>query len=258
MKTVILAGGMGTRLAEETEIRPKPMVEIGGRPILWHIMKGYSACGHEDFVVCLGYKGYQIKEYFANYYLHEADVTFDLSKSNTPGFHGNTAESWKVTLVNTGEDTQTGGRLKRVKDRIGKETFMMTYGDGVSNVDVNEIIKFHRSHGKLATVTAVRPGGRFGSIDMGNDGQVMRFGEKSDGQDAWINAGFFVLEPKVLDLIKGDDVLFEKEPLETLAKEGQLVAFRHEGFWQPMDTMREKTHLENLWNSGRAPWKTWK
>jgi glucose-1-phosphate cytidylyltransferase len=255
MKAVILAGGLGTRLSEETSVRPKPMVEIGGRPILWHIMKIYAAHGIMDFVVCLGYKGYLIKEYFANYFLHMSDVTFDMSE-NTMQVHERKAEPWKVTLVDTGDQTQTGGRLGRVRRYVGDSTFCMTYGDGVSNVDIRASLEFHKKHGKLATVTAVEPPGRFGAMEI--EGNTVRhFLEKPQGGGGFINGGFFVLEPGVFDLITGDETFWEKAPMETLARQGQLQAFRHAGFWHPMDTMRDKTLLEGLWAAGNAPWKVW-
>jgi glucose-1-phosphate cytidylyltransferase len=255
MKAVILAGGLGTRISEETSLRPKPMIEIGGRPILWHIMKLYSAHNVTDFVVCCGYKGYLIKEYFANYFLHMSDVTFNMEQ-NSMTVHERKAEPWSVTLVDTGESTQTGGRIKRVARYLDDDTFCLTYGDGVSDVDISASIEFHRRHGKLATMTAAQPPGRFGALDLADD-QVMHFLEKPQGDGGWINGGFFVLSPKVLDLIEGDDTLWEREPLESLAQEGQLCAWRHRGFWQPMDTLRDKTHLEALWSSGQAPWKKW-
>ena len=255
MKAVILAGGLGTRLSEETSVRPKPMVEIGGRPILWHVMKIYAAHGIMDFVVCLGYKGYLIKEYFANYFLHMSDVTFDMSK-NKMEVHEGKAEPWKVTLVDTGDSTQTGGRLGRVRRYLDDSTFCMTYGDGVSDVNMKALLDFHRQHGKRATVTAVQPPGRFGAMEVVGTA-VHHFLEKPKGGEGWINGGFFVLEPGVLDLISGDETYWEKSPMETLAGQGQLQAFRHHGFWQPMDTMRDKTLLESLWVSGKAPWKVW-
>jgi glucose-1-phosphate cytidylyltransferase len=255
MKAVILAGGLGTRLSEETSVRPKPMVEIGGRPILWHIMKIYAAHGIMDFVVCLGYKGYLIKEYFANYFLHMSDVTFDMS-ANRMEVHEQKAEPWRVTLVDTGDDTQTGGRLGRVRRYLDSSTFCMTYGDGVGDVDIRSLLAFHKRHGKRATVTAVQPPGRFGAMELSGDA-VHGFIEKPKGGEGWINGGFFVLEPGVLDLIAGDDTYWEKDPMETLAREDELQAYRHQGFWHPMDTMRDKTLLENLWSSGRAPWKVW-
>ena len=256
MKLVILAGGLGTRISEETEIRPKPMVEVGGRPILWHIMKVYSAHGVNDFVICCGYKGYVIKEYFANYALHHADVTVDMAK-NTLEFHERRAEPWRVTLVDTGEETMTGGRLKRVRHHLD-DTFCFTYGDGVGNVDITNSIAFHRKHGKLCTMTAMLPPGRFGALQMehGTD-RVQSFREKPEGDGGWVNGGFFVVEPKAIDYIDGDATSWEKEPLERLAREGHLHAFRHDGFWQPMDTLRDKKYLEDLWKSGKAPWKVW-
>jgi len=257
MKVVILAGGLGTRLAEETEVKPKPMTEIGEHPILWHIMKLFGEQGLQEFVVCLGYKGYLIKEYFANYFLHNADVTFDL-RGGGMEVHQNTAEQWRVTLVDTGADTQTGGRVKRVAPYLGGERFMMTYGDGVADVDLSALLAFHEAHGRLATVTAVQPPGRFGALDLADDEHVVRsFVEKPSGDDAWMNGGFFVLEPAALDYIAGDKTLWEKEPLEHLAADGQLTAYRHRGFWQPMDTLRDKRTLEALWDAGDAPWKTW-
>lgn len=250
---VILAGGYGTRLMEETETRPKPMIEIGGLPIIWHIMKIYAAHGVKDFVICLGYKGYVIKEYFNNYYLHMADVTLDLGRNETTILRGK-AEDWRVTLIDTGQDTMTGGRLKRVGHQLGSEAFCMTYGDAVSTVDIAESLRFHRSHGRLATVTAVRPAGRFGALEIKGDA-VLGFQEKPLGDNQWINGGFFVLSPRVLDMIEGDDTVWEQGPMQRLAAEGQLDAFRHTGFWQPMDTLREKRLLEELWAQGKAPWK---
>ena len=255
MKVVILAGGYGTRISEETHLKPKPMVEIGGRPVLWHIMKSYSYYGLNDFIICLGYKGYMIKEYFANYFLHMSDVTIDF-KDNSMEVHHNYAEPWKVTLVDTGQSTMTGGRLNRVKNYIGDEDFCFTYGDGVSDVDINALIEFHQSKKTLATLTATQPPGRFGSLNI-DECKITRFEEKPDGDAGWINGGFFVLSPKVLDLIKGDQTVWEKEPLEMLAEDGQLSAFIHKGFWQPMDNLRDKTHLEHLWETGNAPWKVW-
>ncbi len=252
-KAVILAGGYGTRLMEETETRPKPMIEIGGKPIIWHIMKIYSAHGINDFVICLGYKGYVLKEYFSNYYLHMADVIFDMSNNTTTMLAGK-AEKWKVTLIDTGQDTMTGGRLKRIAPHLDDDDFCMTYGDAVTTLDVSKTIAFHRSHGKLATVTAVRPPGRFGALDI--HGNVVRgFREKPHGDNQWINGGFFVLSPKVLDVVEGDETVWEKDPMETLARSGELRAYEHDGFWQPMDTLREKRLLEDLWNQGKAPWK---
>ena len=257
MKVVILAGGQGTRISEESSVKPKPMVEIGEKPILWHILKTYSHFGFNDFVICLGYKGYQIKEYFANYFLHESNVTFDFKNGGEISIHNHKAEPWKVTLVDTGLETMTGGRLRRVKQYLDNQPFMLTYGDGLGNVDIADLVKFHQNHGKLATVTAAQPLGRFGAMEVGQNGQVKKFQEKPDGDHAWINAGFFVLQPKILDYISGDDVLWEKEPLANLAKDGQLMAYQHHGFWQPMDTLREKNILENLWQTGKAPWKVW-
>jgi len=257
MKAVILAGGLGTRLSEETDLKPKPMVEIGGKPILWHIMKTYSAHGVNDFVICCGYKGYMIKEYFANYFLHQSDVTFCM-KNNNMNVHQNNAEPWTVTLVDTGENSMTGGRLKRVKDYIkDEEAFCFTYGDGVGNVDITRLIKFHQAHGKQATLTATRPPGRYGALKFGPDDSVERFQEKPQGDGSWINGGYFVLSPKVVDRIADDSSSWEGEPLSELAKEGQLSAFKHDGFWQPMDTLREKNLLNELWDSGKAPWKVW-
>ena len=255
MKAVILAGGLGTRISEESHLRPKPMIEIGGKPILWHIMKMYSAHGINDFVICLGYKGYVIKEYFANYFLHMSDVTFDMSK-NSMEVHQRYVEPWRVTLVNTGEDTMTGGRLRRVRDHVGDDTFCFTYGDGVSDVDLTAEIAFHRAHGKLATICAVQPPGRYGALLLDGRG-VTGFQEKPPGDGSWINGGFFVLHPRVLDYIEDDSTPWESTPLEALARESQLSAFQHSGFWQPMDTLRDKNALEALWQSGRAPWKTW-
>jgi len=255
MKAVILAGGLGTRLAEETVTRPKPMVEIGGKPILWHIMKGYAHFGITDFIICLGYKGYMIKEYFANLALHASDVTIDLAK-NRVDLHQNPSEPWTLTLVDTGDRTQTGGRLQRIRRHLGNETFCMTYGDGLADVDIRQLIDFHRAEGCLATVTAVRPPGRFGRLDL--DGKRARgFQEKPRGDGDWINGGFFVLEPSALDCIAGDGTLWEKEPMQGLAAAGQLAAFRHQGFWQPMDTLRDKSLLEEFWVGGDAPWKLW-
>ncbi|APW48183.1 glucose-1-phosphate cytidylyltransferase [Rhodoferax antarcticus] len=256
MKAVILAGGLGTRISEETHLKPKPMIEIGGKPILWHIMKTYSAHGVNDFVICCGYKGYVIKEYFANYFLHMSDVTFDLA-NNQMEVHEHHAEPWRVTLVDTGEDTQTGGRLKRVARYLqGEDAFCFTYGDGVANVDIRASIAFHQAHGKLATVTAVQPPGRFGALQT-KGGQVKSFAEKPRGDGGQINGGYFILSPQVLSLIQGDASPWESAPLETLTSQQQLMAFEHHGFWQPMDTLRDKTQLEDLWESGQAPWKVW-
>jgi glucose-1-phosphate cytidylyltransferase len=255
MKVVILAGGLGTRLSEETGVRPKPMVEIGGKPILWHIMKLYSAHGVNDFVVCLGYKGYLIKEYFANYYLHMSDVTIDI-RENKLEVHQNSSEPWRVTLVETGEHTMTGGRLRRVKRYVGEEDFCLTYGDGVSDVDISALLRFHRAHRRLATVTATVPPSRFGRLDIDHQ-RVQRFLEKPEGEAGWINGGFFVLSPRVFDYVEADDTIWEREPLERLAHEGELSAYEHRGFFQPMDTLRDKQYLEDLWAKGEAPWKIW-
>jgi glucose-1-phosphate cytidylyltransferase len=257
MKAVILAGGLGTRLSEETSIRPKPMVEIGGKPILWHIMKTYSAHGIDDFIICCGYKGYVIKEYFANYFLHMSDVTFDM-QSNQMSVHRGYAEPWRVTLVDTGDNTMTGGRLKRVREHLGNETFCFTYGDGVSSVNVTDLIRFHKKQKTLATLTAGQPPGRFGAIHLGSgQTKVTSFQEKPDGDGTWVNSGYFVLEPEVIDYITDDATVWEKEPLEKLAHMENLSAYKHSGFWQPMDTLRDRNHLEELWKSGQAPWKIW-
>jgi glucose-1-phosphate cytidylyltransferase len=258
MKAVILAGGLGTRLSEETSLKPKPMVEIGGMPILWHIMKMYSVHGVNDFVICLGYKGYVIKEFFANYYRHMSDLTIDLSNNNIK-IHNSYAEPWKVTLVNTGEEAMTGARIKKISDYVkNDESFCLTYGDGVSNVNISELIKFHKSHGKIATLTATKPPGRFGSLEIQNDNVISKFIEKPAGDGGYINGGFFVLSPKALNYVaEGDDVIWEQEPLKGLSNDNQLVAFKHNDFWQPMDTLRDKQYLEKLWDSGKAPWKTW-
>lgn len=256
MKAVILAGGLGTRLSEETSTRPKPMVEIGGKPILWHIMKMYASHGINDFVICCGYKGYVIKEYFANYFLHMSDVTFNM-RDNSMEVHNKRAEPWSVTLVDTGDHSMTGGRLRRVRDYVkDEEVFCFTYGDGVGDIDIAETIRFHKAHGKAATLTATYPPGRFGALDI-RQGQVMSFKEKPKGDGAMINGGFFVLTPKVLDYLTDDSTIWEQEPLNNLASDGQLMAYEHHGFWQPMDTLRDKNHLEELWDSGNAPWKTW-
>lgn len=257
MKAVILAGGLGTRLSEETAIKPKPMVEVGGQPILWHIMKIYSAHGINDFIVCCGYKGYVIKEYFANYFLRMSDVTFDM-KTNRMDVHAGNAEPWRVTLVDTGENTLTGGRLKRVREHIGNETFCFTYGDGVSDVNITELIQFHNAQGTLATLTAVQPPGRFGAIALAQSQTLISsFHEKPGGDGAYINGGYFVLEPQVIDYIADDSTTWEQEPLQKLAHSGQLSAFKHDGFWQPMDTLKDKNYLEGLWQKGVAPWKVW-
>ena len=256
MKAIILAGGLGTRISEETSTRPKPMVEIGGKPILWHIMKTYSAHGINDFIICCGYKGYVIKEYFANYFLHMSDVTFDM-KSNQMEVHQRNAEPWKVTLVDTGDETMTGGRLKRITDYVkDEELFCLTYGDGVSDVNITDLIAFHKAQNVKATLTATVPAGRFGALDLSGN-KVNSFVEKPQGDGAIINGGFFVLSPKVLDYIVDDKTYWEREPLERLAQEGNLAAFRHHGFWQPMDTLRDKVYLEELWQAGKAPWKVW-
>ena len=255
MKAVILAGGLGTRLAEETTVRPKPMVEIGGKPVLWHILKGYSHHGINDFVICLGYRGYLIKEYFANYFLHMSDVTFDLAENRMEVCHRH-CEPWRVTLVDTGDHTQTGGRLRRVRDYLDDGPFCFTYGDGLADVDIGALVSFHKQQGRLATLTAVQPAGRFGALDI-RDQRITRFEEKPQGDGTWINGGFFVLEPQALKYIEGDATAWEREPLEQLAAQGQLSAFTHRGFWQPMDTLRDKMKLEEMWDAGRAPWKTW-
>ena len=255
MKTVILAGGYGTRISEETHLKPKPMIEIGGKPILWHIMKSYSAYGINEFVICCGYKGYMIKEYFANYFLHTSDVTFDM-QNNKMEVHRKFAEPWKVTLVDTGLETMTGGRLKKVKDFVGNETFCFTYGDGVSDVNISKLIEFHKNNKTISTVTAVQPPGRFGTLDI-NGNKIISFKEKPAGDGNWINGGYFVLEPSVFNYIKDDSTIWEREPLERLAQENQLSAFKHEGFWQPLDTLRDKNYLEELWNSDNAYWKNW-
>jgi glucose-1-phosphate cytidylyltransferase len=257
IKAVVLAGGKGSRLSEETVSKPKPMVEVGGRPLLWHVMKIYSHYGIRDFIVCLGFMGHKIKEYFFHYSLFNADVTIDTRGGMT--VHHSQAEDWRVTLVDTGEETMTGGRLKRIRKYLGDDpVFCFTYGDGVADVDITETIAFHRRHGKLATVTAVRPMARFGSLDMGEDGHVRRFDEKPPGEGGCINGGFFVLSPKVIDYIEGDATLWERQPLETLAREGQLMAFVHQGFWQPIDTLRDRNRLEELWAGGKPPWKVWR
>jgi glucose-1-phosphate cytidylyltransferase len=256
MKVVILAGGLGTRISEESHLKPKPMIEIGGKPILWHIMKIYSQHGFNDFIICCGYKGYVIKEYFANYFLHNSDITFDL-KSNNQTIHNNSSDPWKVTVVDTGDETQTGGRIKRIAKYLDDEDFCLTYGDGVADINIAEIVATHKNNKRLATVTAVQPPGRFGQLDMNGD-KVERFVEKPVGDGGYINGGFFVLNKKVIDYIKEDSTIWEKEPLMTLASEGQLSSYTHNGFWQPMDTLRDKNNLESLWESGKAPWKIWK
>ncbi len=256
MKTVILAGGLGTRISEETYLKPKPMIEIGGKPILWHILKMYSSFGINEFIICCGYKGYIIKEYFANYFLHNSDVTFDMIH-NEMIVHEKFAEPWKVTLVDTGENTMTGGRLKRVKEYLGNESFCFTYGDGVSDINIKEEIDFHHKHGKLATIAAVQPPGRYGSLQIENS-LVKQFIEKPKGDGGFINGGFFILKPEVLSYIENDSISWEDQPLQNLANEGNLMAYIHQGFWQPMDTLRDKKQLEELWTSGKAPWKMWK
>ncbi len=258
MKVVILAGGLGTRLSEETDIRPKPMVEIGGKPILWHIMKTYSSFGFNDFVVCLGYKGFFIKEYFANYFLHQTDVTIDLA-NNAMEFHKSSSENWKISLIDTGKDSMTGGRIKRIQPFIGNEPFMLTYGDGVSDVDISKLVSFHQNHGKLMTVTSIQPTGRFGALEFDESSQkVSSFYEKPKGDGIWINGGYFVCQPEVFDYIKkGDSTIWEQEPLQNIASDGQLMGYKHEGFWSPMDTLKDKQDLNELWNSNKAKWKIW-
>tara|TARA_Y100000389_G_scaffold167531_1_gene172783 strand:- start:30459 stop:31262 length:804 start_codon:yes stop_codon:yes gene_type:complete len=258
MKAVILAGGLGTRISEETDLIPKPMIEIGGKPILWHIMKIYSAHGVNDFIICCGYKGYVIKEYFSNYFLHQSDITFNMHK-NTMKVHQNKTEPWSVTLLDTGENTMTGGRLKRVKEYLKKEkVFCFTYGDGLGNIDISSLIKFHKKHGKKATLTATRPPGRYGALKFGDNNSVSHFQEKPDGDGSWINGGFFVLNPSVIDLIEGDYSIWENEALKSLAIDGELSAYKHNSFWQPMDTLRDKMMLNDLWKNHKAPWKIWK
>ena len=255
MKAVILAGGLGTRLSEETIVKPKPMIEIGGRPILWHIMKTYSYYGVNDFIVCLGYKGFIVKEYFANYFLHMSDVTFNMA-DNKMEVHQAKAEPWSVTLVDTGEHTMTGGRLKRIESYLGEDDFCFTYGDGIADVNIDKLIKFHKAQGTLATVTSVKPPGRFGALDI-NNGKITAFKEKPEGDGNSINGGFFVLSPKVINYIDSEEIVWENQPLERLASEGQLSAYQHDGFWQPMDTLRDKALLEQIWASGEVPWKVW-
>ena len=256
MKAVILAGGLGTRISEETHLKPKPMIEIGGKPILWHILKLYSSHGINEFVICCGYKGYLIKEYFANYFLHMSDVTFHM-RHNSMEVHYKKAEPWEITLVDTGEATMTGGRLLRVRDYVSDGTFCFTYGDGVSDVDISALIAHHRAHGRQATVTAVQPPGRYGALQFGHSNRVQGFQEKPQGDGGWINGGFFVLEPEVISLIQGDATTWEQEPLKGLAADGKLTAYQHQGFWQPMDTLRDRHYLEELWAQGKAPWKVW-
>lgn len=258
MKVVILAGGLGTRISEESHLKPKPMIEIGGSPILWHILKIYSHYGYHDFIICCGYKGYLIKEYFADYYLHRSDITFDFSDNNRMIIHNNVAEPWRVTLVDTGLHSQTGARIKKIQKYVDGEPFMMTYGDGVSDVDINQLLKFHQEQAAIATLTAVQPGGRFGVLKMGEGNFVADFEEKSKEGGGWINAGFMVLEPEIFNYLDDrEDLIFEREPLEQLAQEGQLTAYQYDGFWRCMDTLRDKNVLEELWSSGQAPWKVW-
>ncbi|EHL04616.1 glucose-1-phosphate cytidylyltransferase [Desulfitobacterium hafniense DP7] len=259
MKVVILAGGFGTRISEESHLKPKPMIEIGDAPILWHIMKYYSYYGFNDFIICCGYKGYVIKEYFADYYLHRSDVTFDFSQNNEMTIHSNVAEPWRVTVVDTGLKTQTGARIKRIQKYMNKEAFMMTYGDGVSDVNITELLEFHKSHRKIATMTAIQPGGRFGVLDIDEHQSVQKFTEKAKEDGGWINGGFMVLEPQVFDYLDdSEDLIFERKPLEELAMDGNLVAYKHKGFWQCLDTLRDKSRLEGMWLSGNAPWKVWR
>lgn len=257
MKVVLLAGGFGTRISEESHLKPKPMIEIGGQPILWHIMKEYSAYGFNEFVICAGYKQHVIKEYFANYFLHRSDITFDFTADNEMVVHNNVAEPWKVTIVDTGLNTMTGGRIKRVKEFIGDEPFMLTYGDGVCDINIAELYEFHKKGSKLATMTAIQPGGRFGTLDIDDSNTIERFSEKRKEDGGWINGGYMVIEPQVIDYIEGDTTVFEREPLERLAAEGQLQAYKHDGFWQCMDTLRDKTLLEELLEQNKAPWKIW-
>jgi len=257
MKVVLLAGGLGTRLSEETVVKPKPMVEIGGMPILWHIMKIYSAHGFNDFVVCLGYKGYVIKEFFSNYFLHKSDVTIDL-KNNSVEVHDSQAEPWKITLVDTGNDSMTGGRIKRIQPYINNETFMLTYGDGVGTIDIKQLVKYHQKHGKICTVTSVQPQGRFGALNILQDSSVHSFMEKPKGDGSWINGGYFVCEPQVFDYIEnGDSTIWEQGPMESIARNGQMNAFKHDGFWRPMDTLKDKHDLNDMWTENKAPWKIW-
>lgn len=257
MKVVLLAGGFGTRISEESHLKPKPMIEIGGQPILWHIMKEYSSYGFNEFVICAGYKQQVIKEYFANYYLHRSDITFDFTAQNEMVVHNNVAEPWKVSIVDTGLNTMTGGRIKRVRDYIGNDTFMLTYGDGVCDINIKELYDFHKKSGKLATMTAIQPGGRFGTLDIDESNMIERFSEKRKEDGGWINGGYMVIEPQVIDYIDGDQTVFEREPLERLAAEGQLQAYKHDGFWQCMDTLRDKNLLEELLEQNKAPWKIW-
>jgi glucose-1-phosphate cytidylyltransferase len=257
MKVVLLAGGFGTRLSEETDIRPKPMVEIGNKPILWHIMKLYSSYGFNEFLVLLGYKGYYIKEYFVNYFVHQSDITVDVSSGKIEVLN-NSSEPWKVTLIDTGINSMTGGRIKRVQKFVGNETFMLTYGDGVSDIDISALLDYHKKHGKALTMTSAQPDGRFGALSITSNNQVLEFQEKPKGDGSWVNAGFFVCEPKVFEYIcNGDETVFEQEPLQKLAKDGEIYTYKHQGFWMPMDTLRDKNILQKLWESGKAPWKTW-
>ena len=257
MKVLILAGGLGTRITEESHLKPKPMIEIGGQPILWHIMKTYSYYGFNEFIICAGYKQHIIKEYFADYYLHRSDVTFDFAKENEMTIHNNVAEPWKVTIVDTGLNTMTGGRVKRVQRYVGDEPFMLTYGDGVCDINIQKLLEFHRANGKKATLTAIQPGGRFGTLDIQSDHTISRFAEKTKEAGGWINAGYMVLEPDFFNYIEGDATILEREPLECLSQEGQLMAYQYDGFWQCMDTLREKQYLDALWEAGKAPWKVW-
>ena len=257
MKVVILAGGFGTRISEESHLRPKPMIEIGGMPILWHVMKSYSYYGFNEFIICCGYKAHMIKEYFADYYLHRSDITFDFSNENSITIHNNFAEPWKVTVIDTGLNTMTGGRVKRIQNYIGNEQFMLTYGDGVCDVNIQKLLKYHEGHGKMVTMTAIQPEGRFGVLDIDGESKIQAFREKSKGDSGWINGGFMVLQPKVFEYIDGDSTVFEKEPLETVANMGELMAYKHDGFWQCMDTQRDKEHLEKLIASKNAPWMKW-
>ncbi len=257
MKVVILAGGFGTRISEESHLRPKPMIEIGGMPILWHIMKIYSTYGFNDFIICLGYKGIVIKEYFANYFLYKSDITFDFRNNNKMTYHNHYNEPWKVTLVDTGMETMTGGRVKKIQPYIKNNSFLMTYGDGVSNINVKKLVEFHKNHGKMVTVTATQPSGRYGSINLGKGDVVSHFQEKPKGDGIWINAGFFVMDPGIFEYLDGDDSILEDGPLEKLTQKNELMAYKHESFWQSMDTLRDKTLLENLWKSNKAPWKIW-
>lgn len=257
MKVVILAGGLGTRISEETDMKPKPMIKIGEYPIIWNIMKIYSFYGYNEFIICLGYKGEIIKEYFSNYFLYNSDVTFNFTNGNEMIIHDHSTEPWSVTLADTGKDSMTGGRLKRIQKYVGNEPFMMTYGDGVGDIDIRQLVEFHQSHGKLATVTATQPSGRFGALNLTSENCVERFAEKIKGDGGWVNAGFFVLQPEVFNYISGDHIVFEKEPLEEIARQSQLMAYKHSNFWHPMDTLRDKNYLEQLWKTGQAPWKIW-